>query len=188
MSTQVPEISTAGRVPVGSWEVDPKHSSIEFQVRSMGIATVKGFFREFKGWLEAAEDISQSKACGIVQAASLDTREEQRDEHLRSADFFDVENHPEIRFDATKIELGGTAVKVTGDFTVRGITKEIELDAYPQATAPDPWGNQRVGVHATGVISRSDFGMEQDERLENGAELFSDEVRLVLELAAVKKE
>ena len=174
--------------PAGTWTVDPAHSSVEFQVKHMGIATVRGQFNEFEGTLEIREDLSSSKAYGTVKVASVDTNEPARDDHLRSADFFDAEKYPELRFESKKIEaLDDEEFRITGDLTIHGVTKEVVLHADVQGTDVDPWGNERVGLEVTGQISRGDFEMKFNQALGSGNMLVSDKVKLVLDISAVKQ-
>jgi polyisoprenoid-binding protein YceI len=169
----------------GTWQVDPAHSSVEFQVKHMGIATVKGFFGEFTGQLEVTGD--DATAYGTVSVASVNTRDAQRDEHLRSADFFDVENHPGIEFRSTAIEpTDDETLRVQGELTIRGTTRPIELEAELQGADVDPWGNERVALEATGRIDRSDYGMTFNQALGSGNMLVADRVELVISVSAVK--
>jgi polyisoprenoid-binding protein YceI len=171
----------------GTWNVDPKHSSVEFQVRHMGIATVKGFFEEFEGTLEVGETLGESKAYGKVIVDSIGTRDEARDGHLKSADFFDAETHTEITFESTAIEPNGDdELTITGNLTIRGVTKPITLKATVEGADTDPWGNERVGVEATTTIVRSDYGMSFNQALGSGNLLVSDKVKIILSLSAVK--
>jgi polyisoprenoid-binding protein YceI len=182
-------MSTDTAVPVlttGTWNVDPSHSSVEFGVKHLGLATVKGHFGEFTGSLEVAEDGSVS-ATGTVEAASLDTRSAQRDEHLRSADFFDVENHGQITFQSKAIEqVGEDSYRITGDLTIRGTTNEIVLDAETTGTDVDPWGNTRVGLEASTQIDRTEYGLTWNQALESGGMLVGKKVKIQLEISAVK--
>jgi polyisoprenoid-binding protein YceI len=177
-------VSTA--LPAGTWSVDPVHSSVEFQVRNMGIVWVKGLFTDFSGTVESTGEPGGVRASGTVEVASVDTRSEQRDQHLRGAEFFDVENHPQITFESTRIEPNAGGLRVVGKLTIKGITRDVQLDATVQGTVEDPWGNQRVGVEATGTVNRRDFDLNWDVRTPGGVQLASDDVRLILHLGAVK--
>jgi polyisoprenoid-binding protein YceI len=172
----------------GTWNVDPSHSSVEFQVKHMGIATVKGFFKEFAGKLEVGETLGQSVAEGTVTVGSVDTREAARDEHLKGDDFFDATTHPEISFRSTSIAAGSSADEVTieGDLTIRGVTKPIRLTATVDGPDTDPWGNERVGIEASTTISRGDYEMKFNQALGSGNMMVSDKVKIVLQLSAVK--
>jgi polyisoprenoid-binding protein YceI len=180
-------MSTATIAPTGTWNVDATHSRVGFAVKHLGIATVRGTFKEFEGTLEIGDDLSTAKAYGTVKTASVDTNEPARDEHLRNADFFDAENHPEITFESTSIEsTGGDELRITGDLTINGVTNEVVLDAELGGTEVDPWGNDRVGLEATGQISRSDYGIKFNMALGSGNVAVGDKVRLSLDISAVK--
>jgi polyisoprenoid-binding protein YceI len=175
------------RVPTGTWHVDPAHSSVEFEVKHMMIATVHGRFREFDGTIEAAEDINDSRVYGKVKAASIDTNDETRDAHLRSADFLDVAKHPQITFESTHIEpLGGPEFRMTGDLTIKGVTRTVELDSTVEGAELDPWGNERVGIRVRGQIDRKEFGLTWQKMLESGGFLVGDEVKILVDVSAVK--
>jgi polyisoprenoid-binding protein YceI len=174
-------------IPTGTWTVDPSHSSIEFRVKHLGISTVRGSFREFEGKLEIGEDITSSKVTGTIKAASIDTGEAKRDDHLRSPDFFDAENHPEITFESTKISvIDEDEVHVTGNLTMHGVTGEITLHAEITGTEQDPWGNTRVGLEAQGELNRGDYEMKFNQALGSGNMMVSDKVRINVEVSAVK--
>ena len=171
----------------GTWAVDPTHSSVEFSVKHLGIATVKGVFREFAGTLEIGEDLAASRASGTVQVASVDTNEAQRDEHLRSPDFFDVATYPELTFASTAIRpVDEDVFEIDGELTLHGVTKPMTLTAEVQGFEQDPWGNQRVGLEVTGQLERSDYGMTFNQALGSGNVLVSDKVKLSLDISAVK--
>ena len=178
-------IATA--VPTGVWNVDPKHSRVEFQVKHLGIATVRGHFAEFDGTLELSDDLSEARAYGTVATTSVDTNEEKRDEHLRSPDFFDVENHERIEFRSTEIApVDDETFAIHGELTLHGVTKEIELTAEVTGTEEDPWGNERVGLEVSGQLNRGDYGMTFNQALGSGNKLVSDKVKLALDISAVK--
>jgi polyisoprenoid-binding protein YceI len=184
MST--PETTTAPpALPTGTWKVDPVHSSVEFQVKHLGIATVKGQFKEFEGTLEVTpEGIS---AYGTVETASVDTREPQRDGHLRSADFFDADQHPKITFKSTSVRaIDDEGFEIEGDFALHGITRPLKLIATLEGTETDPQGNERVGVAATAQINRSDHDMKFNMALGSGNVVVGDKVKILLDVSAVK--
>ncbi len=170
----------------GTWNVDPTHSSVEFQVKHMGIATVKGFFGEFSGKLEVGETLDQSQAEGTVSVDSVDTRDAQRDGHLKGPDFFDAASHPELTFRSTGITSTAKGVAIDGDLTIHGVTKPITLEAVIDGPDTDPWGNERVGIEAVTTISRADYEMKFNQALGSGNMLVSDKVKIVLQLSAVK--
>jgi polyisoprenoid-binding protein YceI len=180
--------ATTTIVPTGIWSADQAHSKVGFAVKHMGIATVRGEFKEFSGTLEIADDLSAAKAYGTVTAGSVDTNEPQRDAHLRSPDFFDAEAHPELSFESTAIEaLGDDSFRITGDLTMHGVTNEIVLHASVEGTDIDPWGNERVGLEITGELSRGDFGMKFNQALGSGNMLVADKVKVELDISAVKQ-
>jgi polyisoprenoid-binding protein YceI len=179
--------TTITAIPTGTWNVDPVHSTVEFRVKHLGIATVKGVFREYEGTIEVGEDSATTRAYGKIKAASIDTGEPKRDEHLRSPDFFDAESYPEITFESTSIEvIAEDEFHVTGDLTMHGITKPITLHAEVTGTEEDPWGNTRVGLEAQGELSRSDWEMKFNQALGSGNMVVSDKVRISIDVSAVK--
>ena len=180
--------SAATLIPTGTWTVDPAHSKVGFAVKHMGIATVRGEFTSFEGTLEIGEDLSTARVYGTVKAESVDTNEPQRDDHLRSPDFFDVAQFPELRFESTSIEaLDDEEFRITGKLTIHGVTNEIVLHADVEGTDIDPWGNERVGLEVTGQLSRGDFDMKFNQALGSGNMLVSDKVKLALDISAVKQ-
>jgi polyisoprenoid-binding protein YceI len=175
-------------VPTGTWTVDPAHSSVEFSVKHMGIANVRGKFADFEGTLEVNEQLAESGAHGSVKVASIDTGEAQRDEHLRSPDFFDVKAFPEITFESTGVEaIDGESSRVRGNLTMHGITHEIRLDVAIQGTDIDPWGNTRAGLEVVATLKRSDFDMKFNQALGSGNVLVGDKVAVSLDISAVLK-
>jgi polyisoprenoid-binding protein YceI len=179
---------TALLVPTGTWAVDASHSSVEFSVKHMGIATVRGRFTEFEGTLEVGEDLTSSRARGSVKVASIDTSDEQRDEHLRSADFFDADRHPDITFESTRIEpIDDDSSRVFGNLTMHGITREVKVEVVFQGADTDPWGNERIGLEIVGSLKRSDFDMKFNQALGSGNMLVGDKVGIALDISAVRQ-
>ena len=175
-------IAARTRLPTGTWHVDPAHSRIEFAVKHLGIATIRGAFREFEGTL----DLDEGRARGTVKAASLDTYDENRDEHLRSPDFLAVVEHPELRFESTEIRpVDEDTSEIEGDLTIRGATNPIVLRAEFQGSETDPWGNERIALEVTGELDRTDWGMTFNQVLGSGNVLVSDRVKLRLDIGAV---
>ncbi len=173
------------RIPAGTYNIDPSHSGIGFEVRHMGIATVRGAFRRFNGTIDATG--STPALTGSVEVASIDTGEEQRDAHLTAPDFFDAEQYPEISFETTAID--GTEegkIRLTGEITMKGITKPIELTGTVGEGGTDPWGNERIGFEVEGVIDRREFELKWNQTLPNGNLLVSNEVKIVVSVSAVK--
>lgn len=180
--------SIATAVPAGTYNIDPAHSRVGFAVRHLGIATVRGHFGSFNGTFEIDEELASAQAYGSVETASVDTQEPQRDDHLRSADFFEVERHPRIEFASKEIRpIDEDRFEIVGDLTIRGITREIALSAEVLGTETDPWGNERVGLEARGELNRKDYGMTFNQVLGSGNVLVSDKVKLVIEASAVKQ-
>jgi polyisoprenoid-binding protein YceI len=185
MSTLTP---TSTLAPAGIWSIDSAHSKVGFAVKHMGIATVRGEFKDFEGTLEIGADPASSSAHGSVNVSSVDTNEPQRDDHLRSADFFDAAEHPALAFSSSRIEpLDAETFRITGDLTVHGVTNEIVLHADVQGTEIDPWGNERVGLEVTGQLSRGAYDMKFNQALGSGNMLVSDTVKLALDISAVKQ-
>ncbi|HWC85508.1 MAG TPA: YceI family protein [Solirubrobacteraceae bacterium] len=179
---------TKALIPTGTWVVDPAHSQVGFAVKHMGIATVRGHFNEIEGQLEVGEDLEHSRAYGAVKTTSVTTDWEQRDEHLRSADFFDVQQYPEIKFESTKIEqVDDETYRITGDLDLHGVKKEIRLEAIVDGTDIDPQGNERIGLEVVGQLSRGDFEMKFNMALGSGNTVVSDKVKLALDISAVKQ-
>jgi polyisoprenoid-binding protein YceI len=173
-------------LPVGTWKVDPVHSSVEFNVRNMGIVDIRGYFSDFEGTLIVDQD-GEIRAEGTIKAASVETRSQKRDEHLRAPDFFDVEKHPDISFRTTGIEPDGDALRVRGNLTIKGITREIELRAEVVGTTPDPWGRERLGVAAFSEVDRREFDLNWDVRTPTDVPLASHKVRIEAHIGAVKE-
>ena len=171
-----------------TWNIDTSHSGIHFSVRHMVIAKVRGAFDRFSGVVELDEsNPAASKVSVRIEAASIDTREEKRDAHLRSADFFDVAQYPELTFTSTKIEkLGGDDYRVTGDLTIHGVTKEVVLDAESLGAGKDPWGNDRIAFSAKTAVNRKDFGLTWNQALETGGVLVGEKIEISLDVQAVK--
>jgi polyisoprenoid-binding protein YceI len=175
-------------VPAGTWAVDPAHSTVGFSVKHLGIATVRGKFDQFEGTLEIGEGDESARAYGTVQGVSVNTNDAGRDEHLRSADFFGVEQNPELRFESTEIiQVDDDSFEIAGDLTMNGVTKPITLKAEVQGTEIDPWGNERVGLEVTGQLNRGDWNMTFNQALGSGNLLVGEKVKLNLDISAVKQ-
>ncbi|MGH2910892.1 MAG: YceI family protein [Solirubrobacteraceae bacterium] len=173
-------------LPTGTWKVDPVHSSVEFHVKHLGIATVKGQFNEFEGTLEVGPE--GARAFGTVQVASVDTREPARDEHLRSADFFEVESFPQITFRSTAIRaLDEEEFEIDAELTIHGVTHPVTLKAVFEGEETDHQGNKRVGVSAGTQINRSDFDIKFNAALGSGNLVVADKVKILVEVSAVEQ-
>jgi polyisoprenoid-binding protein YceI len=185
-TTTSPTPSSLDALTPGTWTVDAGHSTIGFVVRHLVVAKVRGQFSDFAGTLTIAEDRLESKVEATVQATSIDTRDEGRDAHLRGADFFDVENHPTWTLVSTGIEGGGGSYVLHADLTIKGVTRNVNFALEFDGVATDPWGNTKAGFTAEAEISRKDYGLEWNVALEAGGFLVGDNVKIVLEIEALK--
>lgn len=170
------------------WNVDPTHSGIDFTIRHMMIAKVKGSFNSFEATIEAdPEDLTTADVQFTVDLNSINTRNDDRDAHLRSADFFDVENQPKMTFQSTEIvKTGDGEYKVTGNLSLHGVTKTETFDVTYEGGGKDPWGNEKVGFSGQGTIKRSDYGLTWNAALETGGVLVGDDVKVSIEIEAAK--
>jgi polyisoprenoid-binding protein YceI len=172
------------------WQIDPAHSAAHFSVRHLMISNVRGEFTKISGSaLINLADPAKSTVEITIEAASVNTREPQRDDHLRSADFLDVANHPTLTFRSKRVEaLGAENFKLTGDLTIHGVTKEITFDVEgPTASVKDPWGNIRAGVAASAKINRKDFGLVWNAMTEAGGVVVGDEVKITIEAELIQQ-
>ena len=172
-----------------TWSIDPAHSHVEFAVKHMMIATVKGRFGVVHGTVQTDDaDPARGIAEIEIDVDSIDTREPQRDTHLRSADFFDVEQFPKITFRSSRItDVSGDRFKLSGDLTIHGVTRDVTLDVTSEGRGRDPWGGERAGFSATTKIKRSEFGLTWNQALETGGLLVSDDVKISLDVEMVKQ-
>jgi len=183
MSANAPETTTT------TWNFDPAHTTAEFKVSHMMITNVKGQFRPVTGVLTLDEgDITRSHVKASIEAASIDTREADRDTHLKSADFLDVEKFPNLTFASTRVTRSGDGeLEVEGDLTIHGVTRKVSFVVEgPTPPGKDPWGNTRIGLSATTKINRKDFGLTWNAALETGGILVGDEVTITLDVEALK--
>ncbi|WP_141592573.1 YceI family protein [Myxococcus sp. AB056] len=173
-----------------TWNIDTTHSAIHFSVRHMVIAKVRGSFRKYSGAISLDEqDITKSSVAVTIETASIDSGVDQRDNHLRSPDFFDVEKFPTITFKSTKVEkASGNGLKVTGNLTIRDITREVVLDAEQLGGAKDPWGNVKTAFEAKTSVDRRDFGLTWNQALEAGGVLVGEKIEIAIEVQAVKAQ
>lgn len=167
------------------WNLDPSHSSIEFAVRHMGLSTVRGRFQEFEADIEADADGTPQSVDLTIDVASITTGEKDRDNHLRSGDFFDAESHPKMRFVSKEIEDLGDRYEIVGDLTIRGTTKPVTFEIDLAPARPDPFGNLRAAAVAEGKINRKEWGLTWNQVLEAGALLVGEDVRLSIDLQAI---
>ena len=185
--------NTSVETGVTTWKIDPAHTLVEFSAKHMKITTVKGRFTGVEGTLVTdADDPDGSSVEVKIDADSIDTGSADRDKHLRSADFLDVENHPEITFKSRSVKGAhaeeGDKFKVVGDLTIRGNTREVELDAEYHGHGGDPWGGERASFSAKTKIDRRDWGLTWNQALETGGILVSNEIKINLEVQAVLQE
>jgi len=174
----------------GTYTIDPSHSRIGFVARHAMVTKVRGSFNEFtgSGYFDA-EDPSKSKVELTIQANSIDTRNADRDNHLRSNDFFDMENHPEITFVSTSVEkVDDDTFRLTGDLTIKGVSKPVTVDLEYTGSAKDPFGNQRIGLEGSTQVNRKDWGLTWNAPLEAGGVLVSEKVTLEFEVSAIRSE
>jgi polyisoprenoid-binding protein YceI len=174
---------------MATWNIDSAHSAIHFSVRHMVVSKTRGRFTKFGGQLEFDPDNPEAAKVQVtIEPASVDTADSQRDGHLRSADFFDVEKFPTASFKSTRVEdLGGDKYRISGDLTIRGVTKPVSFDATFEGSGKDPWGGERAGFSGGTTIDRRQFGLEWNKALETGGVLVGEKVELSLEVEAVKQ-
>jgi polyisoprenoid-binding protein YceI len=181
-------MSTTTELPgliAGTWTLDPVHSEVGFVVRHLMVSKVRGEFATFSGAITIADDPTASSVTATIDASSVKTGEENRDGHLRSADFFEVEKYPEWTFQSTSVVPKGSDYVVTGDLTIHGVTRSVDLALEFNGVSPDPWGGTRAGFSATTSISRKDFGLEFNMPVDGGGVVVSDKVQINLEIEAV---
>lgn len=189
-TTQVaPTDLTTQTGTTSTWQIDPSHSTVEFAVKHMMISSTKGRFTDFSGEINLDENNLANSTVNVnINVASIDTHDEKRDDHLRSADFFDAENHPAMTFTSKQIRpKGGDEFEVVGDLTIRGITKEVVLKAEREGVGTSPWGSEVAAFTARTEIDRKDFGLVWNVALETGGILVGDKVKLNLEIEAIKQ-
>ncbi|PYS71478.1 MAG: polyisoprenoid-binding protein [Acidobacteria bacterium] len=189
MTNTATEIQRQTSSNISTWNIDPAHTVAEFKVKHMMIANVKGYFSKISGVLTLDEsDLANSRVEASIEAASIETRDGQRDAHLNSADFFHVEKFPTLYFKSTGISIVGDGESsVEGDLTIRGVTRPVRFEVEgPTPPTKDPWGNTRVAISASAKINRKDFGLTWNAALETGGILVGDDVTITLEAEFVK--
>lgn len=173
---------------LATYAIDPSHSSAEFIVRHMVISKVRGRFGKFSGTLSIPSSAQVPEQIAVeIDAASIDTREDQRDAHLKSADFLHTEKHPTITFTSTRINGSAPSFTVIGNLTIHGVTKSVEIDATFDGEGKDPWGNERIAFSGETKINRKDFGLTYNQVLETGGVLVGEEVKIELSVEAVRQ-
>ena len=187
MTTTTSALTT---IPTGTYTIDPTHSRIGFVARHAMVTKVRGSFNEFEGSGSFdAEDLDSSSLQLTIKAASIDTRSTDRDNHLRSNDFFDMETYPDITFVSTALaQTDDDTYRVTGDLTIKGVSKPVTVDFEYTGTAVDPYGNQRIGLDGRTTVNRKDWGVNWNAALEAGGVLVSEKVTLEFEVSAIRTE
>lgn len=183
-------VSLPSGAATSDWKIDPQHSSAQFAVRHMAISTVRGAFSKVNGTVVLDDkDITKSTVDVTIDVSTVDTREPARDNDLRSDRFFDVAHYPTLTFKSKKVEqVAAGKLRVTGDLTIRGTTKEVILDVDgPTSPVKDPWGNQRAAANATAKINRQEFGMKWNATLDNGGVVVGDDVNIIIDLEMIKQ-
>ena len=171
-----------------NWKIDPTHSEVGFKVKHMMFTNVKGLFNDYDATIEFVDDLNDAKVEFEAKINSIFTNNDDRDTHLKSADFFDAEQFPSLKFKATSIEGSGSDYKITGDLTIKGITKPVTLNAEYSGLMTDPWGNTKVGLNLEGKINRKDYGLTYNAALETGGVLVGEDVKLNAEIQLVQQK
>ena len=182
------EATTQTSIPgyvAGTWDIDPVHSEIGFSARHMMVSKVRGRFTTFSGQIVTAEDPTKSSATAEIDLSSINTGQEQRDDHIRSADFFEVEKYPTMTYRSTGVRQDGDDYVIDGELTLKGVTKSIPLKLELNGFGPDPYGGTRAGFTATGELNRRDFNVSFSAPMQNGGAVVSDKISLHLEIEAV---
>lgn len=184
-------VSTGTTLPAGltsgTYTIDPAHTDVGFVARHAMVTKVRGRFTEVEGSVTFGDDIASSTAAATIQAASVTTGSADRDGHLRSGDFFDVEQHPTITFAASGVRADGDDYVLDGDLTIKGVTRPVSLDVEFEGVATDPYGNQRAGFSASTDVEREDWGLTWNAALETGGVLVSKRIKLQLDISAIKQ-
>ena len=189
METQTHQTSTTVLATRSTWAIDPVHSHVQFAVRHLVVSTVKGRFGDVSGTIVLDEQRLAGSSVDVeIDAATIDTREGQRDAHLRSADFLDVEHFPTITFHSTGVEPGrGGALRIAGDLTIRGVTRRVELEAEQTGRGTGLSGAEVIGFEATTKINRKDFGLTWNAALETGGFVVGDEIKITIDIEATRE-
>ena len=184
--TQSAPVARPEAAPVaGTYRIDASHTGVEFSVRHLGLSKVRGRFSGVEGTIHIADDPAASSVTASIDATTVDTRDAQRDTHLRSADFFDVERHPTLDFRSTRVREDGDEWLVDGDLTIHGVTRPVTLTVTYEGTAGDPWGGTRAAFSAVAEIDREEYGLTWNQALEAGGWLVGRRIRIELDIQAV---
>jgi polyisoprenoid-binding protein YceI len=184
MASHAATIAEPGVIPAGIYEIDSAHTSLQFVARHLMVAKVKGRFREFSGRITVDDDVRNSTAELTISAASIDTQEPYRDEHMRSGDFLDAERFPNITFKSTRVDPSGA---IEGELTIRDVTRPVTLDVEFNGATVDPYGNDRIVASASTTINREDWGLTWNQPLTNGGVLVGKDVGIEIEVEAIRK-
>jgi len=176
-------MSSIKNLPAGTWSVDPSHTEVGFVARHLMVSKVRGNFADVAGTVVVADDVTASTVDVTVQMASVDTRSADRDTHLKSADFFDVENYPTMRFVSTSFD----GEELSGDLTIKDVTKPVTFEVEFNGVQADPWGNTKAGFEAEAEIKRADWGLTWNAAIEGGGVLVSDKIKIVLDVQLLKQ-
>jgi polyisoprenoid-binding protein YceI len=182
------QTTTSMQIPglaAGTWSIDASHSDVSFSVRHLMVSKVKGSFRSFSGAITVGDDALASSVEASIDLASIDTRDEQRDHHLRSADFFEIDKYPTMTYRSTAIRPQGDGWVVEGELDLHGVTRQVNLDLEFNGTSADPWGGTRAGFSATTEINRKDFGIDISMPLDGGGVVVGDKIKVSLEIEAI---
>ena len=171
-------MSTLSTLTPGTWVIDPTHTKVGFTARHLMVSKVRGTFDDLAGTVSVADDIAASQVEVVIKTASIDTGVADRDGHLRSADFFDAENHPDMTFRSTAFD----GERLTGDLTIKGVSRPVTLEVEFNGVVQDPWGNTKAGFEASGELNRTDWGLTWNAALEAGGVLVSEKITLVLDV------
>lgn len=171
-------MSTLSTLTPGTWVIDPTHTKVGFTARHLMVSKVRGTFDDLAGTVSVADDIAASQVEVVIKTASIDTGVADRDGHLRSADFFDAENHPDMTFRSTAFD----GERLTGDLTIKGVSRPVTLEVEFNGVVQDPWGNTKAGFEASGELNRTDWGLTWNAALETGGVLVSEKITLVLDV------
>src|SRR5215469_9600655 len=185
MTTTTTETAIPGYV-AGTWTIDPVHSEIGFSVRHMMVSKVRGKFTNFSGEIVTGDDPLKSSATAVIDLKSISTGQDQRDEHIRSADFFEVETYPTMTYRSTGIRVEDGEYVLDGDLTLKGVTRSVPLRLEIQGFGPDAYGGYRAGFTATGELNRRDFNVNFSAPMQNGGMVVADKIQLLLEIEAVR--
>ena len=186
MSSTLTRTAAGTTVPeAGSYQIDPTHSSASFEVRHLGLSKVRGGFESFAGTVTVDEDPTASSVVVDLDAATFTTSNDDRDNHVRSAEFLDVENHPTLTYRSTAVRQEADGWKVDGELTVKGVSRPVTLDVEFEGAGQDPWGNGRIAFSASTEIDRGDWGINWNQALETGGVLVGKKVKIIIDVQAV---